>query len=69
MAKISKKDLIHLTNAEIRGCLETTSIPDVVNEYYMSCERDGGYFFNASTRVSNLLNTIIIERFRNGKIN
>jgi len=70
MAKISKQDLIHLSNSEIKLCFTTedrNKFPSPVKEF-VDGGKDTFTMGNRINRVEKLMMNIIIDRFLNGQL-
>jgi len=70
MATISKQDLIHLSNSEIKLCFTTEDInkfPSPVKEF-VEGGKDTFTMSNRINRVEKLLMNIIVDRFLNGQL-
>lgn len=70
MAKISKKDLIHLSNSQIKLCFTTedrSKLPSPVKEF-VEGGKDTFSMGNRINRVENLMTNIIVDRFIKGQL-
>lgn len=70
MAKISKQDLVHLSNSEIKLCFTTednTKLPSPVKEF-VEGGKDTFTMGNRINRVESLMINIIVDRFINGQL-
>lgn len=66
MAKISRKDLEHLSNLEIRRFyIDRSNLPSPIKEYV---DGDPGNHGSRISRVGNILSTIIVDRFINNRL-
>lgn len=72
MAKISREDLEHYSNADIKEIMVAehwSELPEPVYSYIQAGFLKDGYVGSRLNRVEKLLSLIIVDRFVDGKIN